>query len=353
MASSPLLDLLAPSGAPAYLFFGGKGGVGKTTLATATAVWFADHGYPTTIVSTDPTVSLSAMFHQPVGGEAPAPIRQVPNLCGVNINPTDAKGVFQQRLNTVVGQMTGTFGGDVISTPCMDEMAAFDQFVSFLEQPAGEVVVFDTAPTGKTLRELAMPFDWAGFLQRQIQQGKELARLMNMDEASLDDLRRDKQRYDHALDVLRDRGSTVFTLVLLPERLPIEETASAIAGLDRLGIPVQALVTNQVILPEVIEGNRFLAARAGVQAGYLREIETRFVDRLHAQLPLLDHDVSNLGTLRAVGALLYGDGAARAPLKGRGPRGVGGAATPREGAHRGTRAKGRYSPRTCTPTTRV
>lgn len=305
--ASPLIDLLAPNGAPKYLFFGGKGGVGKTTLATATAVWFADHGYRTTIVSTDPTVSLSAMFAQPIGGEAPVPIGVVPNLCGVNINPDDAKGVFQRRLNSVVGQMTGTFGGDVINTPCMDEMAAFDQFVTFLERPEGDVVVFDTAPTGKTLRELAMPFDWAGFLQAQIQSGKEMARLLNMDEGSLGDLERDKRRYDDALWVLRDGSNTVFTLVLLPERLPIEETRSAISGLDRLGIPVQALVTNQVILPEVIEGNRFLAARAAVQARYLEEIETRFEAHLRARLPLLDHDVSDLATLRSIGELLYGD----------------------------------------------
>jgi arsenite-transporting ATPase len=307
----PLIDLLAPNGAPRYLFFGGKGGVGKTTVATATAVWFAEHGYRTTIVSTDPTVSLSAMFSQPIGGEAPAPIRQVPNLCGVNINPGDAKGVFQRRLNSVVGQMTGTFGGDVISTPCTDEMAAFDQFVSFLEQPDGDVVVFDTAPTGKTLRELAMPFDWAGFLQRQIQQGAELARLLNMDGDSLEDLERDKRRYDNALAVLQDGTNTVFTLVLLPERLPIEETGSAITGLDRLGIGVQALVTNQVILTEVIEGNRFLGARAAVQTRYLAEIETRFADRLRTWLPLLDRDVSDLSALRVVGELLYGDGRAR------------------------------------------
>ncbi len=300
------LDLLMkPNGATKYLFFGGKGGVGKTTLATATAVWFADQGYRTTIVSTDPTVSLSAMFGQQIGGRDRVPISHVPNLCGLNINPNDAKGVFQTRLNSVIGQMTGTFGSDAISTPCAEEMATFDQFVSFLEEPDADVIVFDTAPTGKSLRELAMPFDWAGFLQKQIQEGKKLAELMNMDESSFADLERDKLRYDRALAVLRDRSSAVFSLVLLPERLPIEETQSAISGLARLGIPVQALVINQCILPEVIEGNRFLEARAGVQARYLEEIETRFGNRVRARLPLLDRDVSELSTLRRINGMLY------------------------------------------------
>lgn len=302
----PLKHLMSPDGTTKYLFFGGKGGVGKTTLATATAVWFADQGYQTTIVSTDPTVSLSAMFRQEIGGETRVPIRHVPNLCGLNINPRDARGVFTQRLNTMMGQITGTFGNDVISTPCVEEMATFDQFVTFLEAPDSEVIVFDTAPTGKTLRELAMPFDWAGFLQKQIQEGQELARLMNMDDNSFEDLERDKRRYEHALEVMQNPATTVFSLVLLPERLPIEETRSAMTGLARLGIPVQALVVNQCILPEVIEGNRFLAARAGLQARYLDEIEARFAELLKTHLPLLDRDVSDMSTVREVAEMLYG-----------------------------------------------
>ncbi len=302
-----LKNLAAPNGSTKYLFFGGKGGVGKTTLATATAVWFADHGYRTTIVSTDPTVSLSAMFSQPIGGADRVPIRHVPNLCGLNINPHDAKGVFQGRLNNVMGQMTGTFGSDMVSTPCAEEMATFDQFVTFLESPDSDVIVFDTAPTGKSLRELAMPFDWASFLQKQIQEGQKLASLMHMDQDTLTDLEHDKQRYDHALAVMGDRASTVFSLVLLPERLPIEETQSAMTGLDRLGIPVQALVINQCILPEVIDDNRFLAARATLQRRYLDEIDSRFAGLVRERLPLLDHDVSDVAALRNLGRFLYGD----------------------------------------------
>lgn len=304
--ANDLSQLMSPNGKTKYLFFGGKGGVGKTTLATTTAVWFADRGYRTTIVSTDPTVSLSAMFGQQIGGDSRVPIRHVANLCGLNINPNDAKGVFQRRLNSVMGQMTGTFGSDVISTPCAEEMATFDQFVTFLEEPDSDVIVFDTAPTGKSLRELAMPFNWAGFMQNQIQEGQKLATLMNMDETSFQDLERDKQRYEAALAVLQNRSTTVFNLVLLPERLPIEETHSAITGLDRLGIPVQSLVINQCILPEVIEGNRFLAARARLQDHYLAEIEQRFGGFVKTRLPLLDSDVSDLATLRRVGETLYG-----------------------------------------------
>lgn len=303
--NSGIFKHMVPKDGTRYLFFGGKGGVGKTSMATATAVWFAGCGYKTTIVSTDPTVSLSAMFDQDIGGEARVPIRQVPNLCGLNINPTDAKGVFTKRLNSTMSQMSTTMGEDAVSTPCMEEMATFDQFVTFLENPDSEVIVFDTAPTGKTLRELAMPFDWAGFLQKQIQEGSKFAELFPGDANSFEELERDKKRYDNAMAVMCNTETTAFNLVLLPERLPIEETQSAITGLKKLGIPVQALIINQCILPEVIEGNRFLQARADLQARYMKEIRERFPGIAMAQLPLFDHDISDCMSLREIGKLLY------------------------------------------------
>ena len=141
------------------------------------------------------------MFDQNISSDVRTPIRHIQNLCGLNINPTDAKGVFQNRLNSVIGQISNALWNDVVSTPCMEEMATFDQFVTFLEKPGSDVIVFDTAPTGKTLRELSMPFDWAGFLQKQIQEGKKLAKLLPTDTNSFEDIERDKKRYDEAMAV--------------------------------------------------------------------------------------------------------------------------------------------------------
>ena len=121
-------SIVRPNGRTKYLFFGGKGGVGKTTMSAATAVWFADHGYRTILISTDPTVSMSAVFDQPIGGEKAVPVRDVHGLQALNINPKDAKGVFQGRLNGLTGRIGSTVGEDMAVTPCMDEMASFDQF---------------------------------------------------------------------------------------------------------------------------------------------------------------------------------------------------------------------------------
>jgi len=254
------------------------------------------------------------MFNQKIGGDVLTPIMYIQNLSGLNINPIDARGVFQKRLNNTIGQISTTLGNDYTSTPCMEEMATFDQFVTFLEKPESDVIVFDTAPTGKTLRELAMPFDWAGFLQKQIQEGSKLAEFFPADTNSLEDIERDKKRYDEAMAVLCNKDTTVFSLVLLPERLPIEETQSAIKGLDKLGISVQSMIVNQCILSEVIEDNCFLKARATLQGIYLDEINIRFAGIIKSQLPLLDHDVSDIKSLREVGQLLYSKAAIKKTL---------------------------------------
>lgn len=305
--NTELRKRMLPNGASKYVFFGGKGGVGKTTSAAATAVWFADHGYDTAIVSTDPTVSLSVVFGQEIGGEKAVKIKHVPNLCGMNINPKDAKGHYKKRFDSMVGQMNSAMGEETSQSPCADEMATFDQFVTFLDEPGSQVIVFDTAPTGKSLRELAMPFNWAAYIQKQITEGREMAKLMNLGEDSFDLLEKDKARYERAMSTLRDKDHTIFNLVMLPERLPIEETASAIAGLSEHKIPVQSLVINQVIFQEDIGENSFLQSRANLQAKFLNEIQERFPGLLHTKVPLLAQDVSDIEGLRQIGRLLYGE----------------------------------------------
>ncbi len=282
-----LNQLISPDGATKYLFFGGKGGVGKTTVATATAVWFADHGFKTAVVSTDPTVSLSAIFGQEIGGNARVPIKHVSNLCGININPKDAKGVYQRRLNNMTSQFADTFGKDMTSTPCMEEMATFDQFVTFLDEPDSDVIVFDTAPTGKTLRELAMPFDWAGFVQKQINEGKELAALLNMDDDALENLERDKRRYDKALDVLRASNHS-FTRFYYPSGFRLKK----LKALSRLNLLVilSGLEINHVFCPRSSRKTATLKARPITELTTLSEIDNVFmIDS--GTITLLDHDV--------------------------------------------------------------
>lgn len=290
-----------------FLFFGGKGGVGKTTMAAATATWLADSGKDTLIVATDPTVSLSTTYEQNISETDATKIDMVENLCGLNINPKKATGVFQGRLEGMMQNFTNLFGSDVVSTPCAEEMAAFDQFVSYLQDSKYDHVVFDTAPTGHTLRELSMPFDWSGYMTTQIENRKELSAVMgfNADEEMLERLKKEKRRYDNAVKSLSDERVSAFNLVLLPEKLPIEETARAIDDLSQFGIQVQALIVNELIPLDVLKGNWFLESRRATQEKFLQEIEARFNGMLKKDIPLFETDIYGVENLRKVAGFLY------------------------------------------------
>lgn len=290
-----------------FLFFGGKGGVGKTTMAAATAIWLADNGQDTLIVATDPTISLSATYEQKISATDITKISMVNNLCGLNINPKKATGVFQGRLEGMMQNFTNLFGSEVVSTPCAEEMAAFDQFVSFLQDSNYDHVVFDTAPTGHTLRELSMPFNWSGYMANQIKNRKELSAAMGMtdDEEMLEKLEKEKERYDAAVKSLSDDHLSAFNLVLLPEKLPIEETARAIDDLAQFGIQVQTLIVNEVIPPDVLKGNWFLERRRKTQEKYLQEIEARFNGVIQKDVTLFETDIYGVENLRKVARFLY------------------------------------------------
>jgi arsenite-transporting ATPase len=291
-----------------FLFFGGKGGVGKTTMAAATATWLADRGYKTLIVATDPTVSLSAIYEQDISETEITCIGKEENLCGLNINPKKAMGVFQNRMNSMMEGFSTLFGSELLSTPCTEEIAAFDQFVSYMADTTHDKVVFDTAPTGHTLRELSMPFDWSGYISNQIENRKELSELLGFvyDENMIGDLRKEKDRYDAAVKALSDSTTSSFNLVLLPEKLPVDETERAVIDLGTFGIKVPALIINEVIPREVLKGNWFLERRRATQEKYLRDIEIKFNGMIKKEVPLFETDIYGLENLRKVGKVLYG-----------------------------------------------
>jgi len=305
MATETMRDLVESK---KFLFFGGKGGVGKTTMAAATATWLSDQGYNTLIVATDPTISLSAIYEQDISETELTCIDKAKNLCGLNINPKKAMGVFQTRMNEMMEGFSTMFGSELLSTPCTEEIAAFDQFVSYMADTEHDKVVFDTAPTGHTLRELSMPFDWSGYIAGQIESRREMSDVLGFvyDEQMIADLRKEKERYDAAVRALSDRDTSAFNLVLLPEKLPVDETARAAEDLATFGINVRSVIVNEVIPREVLQGNWFLERRRATQDKYLQEIEVKFKDLIRAEVPLFETDIYGLENLRKVGRALFG-----------------------------------------------
>src|SRR5512137_1027351 len=276
-----------------FLFFGGKGGVGKTTMAAATALWLADQGYKTLVIATDPTISLSATFEQTISETEVTPIKCSCKLSGLNINPKKAMGVFQSRMTGMLDGFSSLFGSELLSTPCTEEIAAFDQFVSYMQDTEHDKLVFDTAPTGHTLRELSMPFDWSGYISNQIKNRRELSEALGFvyDEGMIEDLKEEKERYDAAVRGLADDSVSAFTIVTLPEKLPIEESARAVEDLAKFGIIVPSMIVNEVIPRRVLEGNWFLEKRRATQERYLEEIDQRFKGLIIKEVPLLETDV--------------------------------------------------------------
>ena len=231
--------------APRFLFFTGKGGVGKTSTASAVAIALADRGRRVLLVSTDPASNLDEVLGLALG-PAPRQVPGAPGLDALNIDPLAAAAAYRER---VVGPYRGALPASVLagieeqlSGACTVEIAAFDEFTALLAGPGAtegyDHVVFDTAPTGHTLRLLSLPRAWDEFISTNTVGTSCLGPLSG--------LANQRDRYRCALATLADRAQTVLVLVSRPDVLALGEAARAARELKALGIANQRLVVNGV-----------------------------------------------------------------------------------------------------------
>jgi arsenite-transporting ATPase len=241
MPSAITLSLLATP--TRHLFFTGKGGVGKTTLACATALALADRGRSVLLISTDPASNLDEMFATTLSNE-PRPVPGVPRLSAMNIDPEAAAESYRLRVLAQLGaEVTDAERESVrerLSGACTTEIAAFDEFVGLLATrvDAFDHVVFDTAPTGHTLRLLSLPRAWTGFLKGNDRGASCLGPHSG--------LKMQEERFKAALATLGDPKSTTIVLVSRPDRGAMREAARTSAELRALGLTNQHLVINGV-----------------------------------------------------------------------------------------------------------
>ncbi|TEU15726.1 MAG: arsenic-transporting ATPase [Anaerolineales bacterium] len=288
------------------VFFSGKGGVGKTSMACATAVHHADRGHKTLIVTTDPASNLADVFEQPIGHKV-TPIETVTNLWAMEIDPDKATDEYKDRalapIRTLFPPEVVQVMEEQLSGPCTAEVAAFDRFVDFLdvgdEDLPFETVIFDTAPTGHTLRLLELPVDWS----RHIEEAAGGSGQTCLGPVTI--IQKAKAKYDRAVTLMRDPACTTFVFVLQPEATPIKETQRAVAELSKLGIETHRLIVNGII-PQEEGRNPFLAERIQMQAPYLAQIE-RELPLPTQRMPLLDEEIKGIEQLRYVAGLLYGE----------------------------------------------
>ena len=209
-----------------YLFFTGKGGVGKTSLACAVAVHLADEGKKVMLISTDPASNLQDVFNIELSNKG-IPIKEVPNLTVANFDPEEAAREYRE---SVVGPYRGKLPEVVIknmeeqlSGSCTVEIAAFNEFTGFITDKAAaetyDHIIFDTAPTGHTLRMLQLPSAWSNFISESTHGASCLGQLSGLEAK--------KEIYKEAVNTLASRDKTTLILVSRPELTPLKEAERA------------------------------------------------------------------------------------------------------------------------------
>ena len=298
--ATPLADLRAriqPNGHRRTVFFAGKGGVGKTVASCITAVWLARQGYKTLLLTTDPAAHLGDVLDTPVGDEI-APVSGQANLWAVKIDPKAAAETYKERIledarrrgrpESAIATME-----EELNSPCTEEMAAFDKFIEYASQDEFQAVVFDTAPTGHTLRLLELPVDWSKQLDVKI--------FASVETTAADDVA--KQRFGKVIEMMRDPEQSTFAFVMYPEATPILEAWRAARELGTVGIHPGLIVANMVI-PLQQANTAFTHARRIMQEKYLVEITERFGLPV-AQIPLLPQEIKGLEMLAKLGEQIY------------------------------------------------
>ncbi len=304
------------------IFFGGKGGVGKTTCSAAFALGASRRGKRVLLVSTDPAHSTSDIFERPIGPDARA---LGANLWAVEIDADQESTRYVDRVKADIEKM---FSADVVrraraqidlaaASPGLAEVALLERVIDLvLENETArsrfDLIVFDTAPTGHTLQLLRMPEAMTAWIEALVKHRKAVLAIDHQaDEqrtaaAAADPVLTALERRHRRLAELRahvtDRGRTSFVIVTIPERLAIDESARAAAALRDTALEVGGVIVNRV-LPEGLPGE-FYSARKAQEREYLEEIERRFAWFPRVFVRQLPRDVHGAGPLAAVAAQL-------------------------------------------------
>ncbi|MHB1665353.1 MAG: TRC40/GET3/ArsA family transport-energizing ATPase [bacterium] len=237
-----------------YMFFSGKGGVGKTTISSAAALNLALNGKKTLIVSTDPASNLSDIFEQNLKEEE-TKIKGVDNLYASEINAADSLEKYRAK---VLGDSIKGLDNDVVSmieeefkSPCTEEIASFDSFTGFIARKDFDVIIFDTAPTGHTLRLMSLPLKWTTYIE-EVKKGEGRTCM-----GPVTNLEGSIEIYNEALKILTDKTATNFLFVMRPQELSFYETLRSIEEIKSIGITNIEILINQVLPDKLAKFNIF------------------------------------------------------------------------------------------------
>jgi len=306
-----------------YLFFGGKGGVGKTVMAGAAALWLARQGRHTLLASTNPVHSLSGLLDQDVFGK-PTPVKGVPNLWAHEIDTRDtiekSKREIRQKIEWFlkfadIKTKADEFVESATMNPAFEESAMFENMIDIMFEDKYEVYVFDTAPTANARRLLGMSSVYSMWVNKMLQSREEARSLRELLSYSkkqekdplMDYLIAFRERMAHAKTLLTDAEKTAFFFVTLPEALPIAVITRFINWFDEFGIPVGGVVVNMLIDKEAVgeDAPDFVKNRIAMQEEYMAKIWEIFDGNVRAIVPLFETEVRGIPMLETAANRLF------------------------------------------------
>ena len=282
---------------PPFIFFTGKGGVGKTSLACATAVWLADQGKRTLLVSTDPASNVGQVFSQTIGHRI-TDISTVENLAAMEVDPMAAAQAYRDR---VLDPVRGLMPADVVSSieeqlsgSCTTEIAAFDEFTGLLTnhelREKYDHIVFDTAPTGHTIRMLELPGAWSGYLEANPDAAANLGPLVGLE--------KQQHQYSDAVKALSDAALTRLVLVARAQASTLKEVSHTHDELSAIGLQHQHLAINGVLPPFAGENDPLAQSILAREEKALQAMPDNLVNLPRSQLSLKPFNLVGLEALR-------------------------------------------------------
>jgi arsenite-transporting ATPase len=320
---TPMRDYLRAHDGLEYLFFGGKGGVGKTVFAGATALWHAAQGRRTILASTNPVHSLSALLGQDVHGKH-TPVEGVPNLWALEI---DTKQTIERSKLEIrdkiqwflkfadISTKADDFVASATMNPAFEESAMFENMIDLMFRDEYDAYVFDTAPTANARRLLGMSKVYSLWVNKMLKSREEARSLREMlsftkkkeQDPLLEYLVSFRERMEKARVLLTDPARTAFFFVTLPEALPIAVITRFIQWFRDFGIPVGGVAVNMVIDAAQAgpDAPEFVRNRVAMQREHMATIWEKFDGAVRAVVPLFETEIRGVPMLRRLAEALF------------------------------------------------
>lgn len=306
-----------------YIFFGGKGGVGKTVMSGATAIWLAKQGKRVMLASTNPVHSLSGLLAQNVYGK-PTAVKDVNNLWAYEIDTKETIDRSKQEIRDKIqwflkfadiSTKAEEFVESATMNPAFEESAMFENMVELMLRDEYDVYVFDTAPTANARRLLGMSKVyslWVNKMLKSREEARSLRELLSFTKKKeadplMDYLVSFRDRMGKAQKLLTNADLTAFFFVTLPEALPIAVITRFIGWFHEFGIPVGGVIVNMLIDRSQVtaESPEFVHNRVDMQSRYMEDIWDKFDGMVRSTIPLYETEVRGTSTLTRMGEALF------------------------------------------------